>query len=420
MENKDTDTALSKAMEEKLQPGSFVLGPQDLTVGPAVQPYPRSPKLLRKTAHSSIPLTQEQLSKHLEQLKAEEARTEAHLQSLKKRRSNLSKSVEVMKQKVKERFDVMRAALQQDERAVRDSLELDRRETTAKLNQVLKDWQQHLSAVQRSIRCTGNALAQKSGAVNSTDPIEEVSCHKKPDAAEASIRLNEERFQNLLRKLQQISRDLQAQLQRKTFLLDSSNVVIDRETSHTQIAITGEGRSLCISSEACDPQRKLHPLQFDQVYCALATSAITNGLHYWEVDVRCCSAWAVGVTYGSLHRKGRDKSAKLGRNRMSWCVELRDGRLSAWHNDRHVAPTGIRGHDQPTIVGVHVNYEKGRVVFYDADGMELLQEFSAALTPVFDRMHHQFIDPLYPAVRFLRPQDGFARSSHMEIPDLQN
>ncbi|XP_062371699.1 tripartite motif-containing protein 72 [Sardina pilchardus] len=418
MENKDTDAALSTAMEEKLKPGSFVLGPQDLTGGPVVQPYPRSPKLLRKT---STPLTPEHLSKHLEELKAEEARAEAHLQSLKKRRSNLTKSVEVMKQKVKERFDVMRAALQRDEQAVRDSLELDRRKTSAKLNEVLRDWQQHLSAVQKNISYTGNALAQQDGAVNSTDLIEELSCHKKPDAAEEHIRLNEERFQNLLRKLQQISRDLQAQLQRKTFLLDSSNVVIGRETSHSQITITGEGRSLCISSEACDPQRQLHPLQFDQVYCALAASAITAGQHYWEVDVRCCPAWAVGVAYGSLHRKGRDKGTKLGRNRMSWCVELRDGRLSAWHNDRHVAPTGIRGRDQPATVGVYVNYEKGRVAFYDAGGMELLQEFSAALTPVFDRMHHQFIDPLYPAVRFLKPQDGRgAWSSHMEIPDLQN
>lgn len=196
-------------------------------------------------------------------------------------------------------------------------------------------------------------------------------------------------------------------------------MVIDKETSHSQIAIRGEGQSLYISSEPCDPQRQLHPLQFDQVYCALAATAITSGQHYWEVDVRCCPAWAVGVAYGTLNRKGRDKGSKLGRNRMSWCVELRDGRLTAWHNDRHVAPTVIRAREQPVTVGVHVNYEKGRVAFYDAGGMELLQEFSAALTPVFDRAHHQFTEPLYPAVRFLRAQEGHAGHSHIDIPDLQ-
>lgn len=71
-----------------------------------------------------------------------------------------------MKQKVRERFDVMRAALQQDEQAVRHSLELDRRETSAKLNQVLKDWQQHLNAVQKNISSVQNALAEKEGAAN--------------------------------------------------------------------------------------------------------------------------------------------------------------------------------------------------------------------------------------------------------------
>lgn len=198
-------------------------------------------------------------------------------------------------------------------------------------------------------------------------------------------------------------------------------MVIDNVTSHPQIAITREGQSICISPEPIGAQSQSHPLQFDQVYCALATSPITSGQHYWEVDVRCCPAWAVGVTYCTLQRKGRDKGAKLGRNRMSWCVELRDGRLTAWHNDRHVVPTGIRGgRERPGTVGVLVNYEKGHVAFYDADGMELLQEFSAKLTPVFDRVHHQFVEPLYPALRFLRPQEGQQGlgPSHMEIPDL--
>lgn len=57
MEKKATDVAPSTALGEKLQPSSFVLSPQDLTGGPAVQPYPRSPKLNRKTGRSP-PLTE--------------------------------------------------------------------------------------------------------------------------------------------------------------------------------------------------------------------------------------------------------------------------------------------------------------------------------------------------------------------------
>ena len=42
---------------------------------------------------------------------------------------------------------------------------------------------------------------------------------KKPDASEAEIRLNEGRFERLLRRLRSISKQLKAQLQRKTLLL---------------------------------------------------------------------------------------------------------------------------------------------------------------------------------------------------------
>lgn len=135
--------------------------------------------------------------------------------------------------------------------------------------------------------------------------------------------------------------------------------------------------------------------------------------------MRCCSAWAVGVAYGSLQRKGRNKGAKLGRNRNSWCVELRNGHVSAWHNDRHVV-CQVPGQAPLRKVGVWANYKKGQLMFYDAETMCVLQRFSAAVTPVFDRAHHQFTEPLYPAVRFLRPPESQTWPNHLEFCDLDN
>lgn len=191
--------------------------------------------------------------------------------------------------------------------------------------------------------------------------------------------------------------------------------MIDRQTCHSQIVVTEVGRGMCFSSSAHSPPE--NPLQFDKVCCALGLNAVTTGRSYWEVDVRCCSAWAVGMAYGCIGRRGRDKSAKLGRNRNSWCIELRDGRLSAWHNDRNVA-CQVAGRAPPGKVGVWVNYEKGQLAFYDADNMKVLQEFSAAVTTVFDRAHHQFTEPLYPAMRFLRPTESLIWPNHMEICNL--
>ena len=67
-----------------------------------------------------------------------------------------------------------------------------------------------------------------------------------------------------------------------------------------------------------------------------------------------------------------------------------------------------------------VNYDKGQLIFYDADTMVVLQRFTAAMTPVFDRAHHQFTEPLYPAVRFLKPPQNQMWPNHLDICPLSN
>lgn len=198
-------------------------------------------------------------------------------------------------------------------------------------------------------------------------------------------------------------------------VLDALPTVMDRQTCHSQITVTSDGRGMSFSGSPRSGQE--HPLQFDKVCCALGSSPVKAARSYWEVDVRCSSAWAVGVAYTCLERKGRDKGAKLGRNRNSWCVELRNGRLSAWHNDLHLPCQGA-GTAQLGKIGVSVNYDKGQLTFYNADTMEVLQRFSAAVTPVFDRAHHQFTEPLYPAIRFLRPPENQMWPNHLELCHL--
>ncbi|XP_047194873.1 nuclear factor 7, brain [Hippoglossus stenolepis] len=391
------------------------LTPLDSNSDRLVQPFPRSPKLQRNKGKAGKP-TQEQLSRHLEELQAERSKTEAHIQSLKKRNTDLSRSTETMKQQVRERFEKILAVLKQDEQAVLDSLELDLRQTRSRLDQVLKTWKQHQDQVTKIMGSTQRALSKSAAAEEDEGQSENVS-PKKPDASEKEIRLNDERFFRLRKTLYSISKNLKAQLQRKTLLLDSCPVVIDRQTCHSLITVNSDGRALFLSDSGHSAPE--HPLQFDKVCCALGSSPVTVGQNYWEVDVRCSSAWAVGVAYTSLQRKGRDKGTKLGRNRNSWCVELRNRSLSAWHNDRHVACQGV-GQTQIGKVGVWVNYDKGQLMFYDADTMVVLQKFSAAMTPVFDRAHHQFTEPLYPAIRFLRTPQNQMWPNHLDICPLNN
>ncbi|KAF4084758.1 hypothetical protein AMELA_G00109720 [Ameiurus melas] len=317
-----------------------------------------------------------------------------------------------MEQQVRERFEAMRLALEKEEQAVLCSLEQEQRENSSRMMRLLNDWNQHLKLVRKHIG-TVRALQDRGAESRQQVSPGNFSCHKKQDAAELAIGPNDGNFQKLMKVLGKISKDLHVRLQKKSLLLDSTVVVIDRTACHRQIKVTTSGRGFYVSPD--DSSAPSHPLQFDQTCCALGSPAISSGRRYWEVDVHCCSSWAVGVAYGSLHRKGQDKSTKLGRNRLSWSLEFRDGRLSVWHNDWHLT---LSARAAPDKVGVLVNYQKGRVAFYDADAMKLLQDFSTSCTSVFERAHHQFTEPVFPAFRFFRARDRPPVPDHMEICDL--
>lgn len=375
-----------------------------------VQPFPRSPQLQKRLAKAALP-SQEQLSKRMEELQAERIKTEARIQSLKKRRADLATRTEVMKQQIHARFETMQAVLKQDEQAAMETLDIDLKRTRTTLDQVLKTWNQHLDQVDKMISSMHKAQKDKS----KTAPREEMAVKeavslKKSDASEKIIRLNEERFEKLLKMLSSVTKQLRVQLQKKTLLLDMLPVVVDPQTCHSHLTVASDGKGLVYGAARPGPEQ---PLQFDRVCCALGSVPISSGQAYWEVDTRCCSGWAVGAAYGRLERKGRNKGSKLGRNMNSWCVEFKNKKLSAWHNDRHMPCQGVV-QTRLKRVGVWVQFDKGQLVFYDAETMGVLQSFSAALTPVFDRAHHQFIEPLFPAVRFIKP-DAQAWPNHMEF-----
>lgn len=131
----------------------------------------------------------------MEELQAERSKTEAHIQSLKKRKADLSvslrtealklqkcpmsyekpfdvhstsdpscsslkRSTELMKQQARECFESMQRVLKQDEQVVLDSLELDLRQTRTRLDQVIKDWIQHQEQVNKNISSTRAALSK--------------------------------------------------------------------------------------------------------------------------------------------------------------------------------------------------------------------------------------------------------------------
>ncbi|KAG2465897.1 A33 protein, partial [Polypterus senegalus] len=277
------------------------------------------------------------------------------------RGKQLEINADLKKQQVSEQYDVIRKALESDERATLESIEQEKRVTGSKLNKSIKEWNQYLTQAQTSLK-----KAEKDMEENRAGHISQVN---------------------------------------------ASSITFDENTAHKNLMVSKDLTSVYLTSEAHTGQE--NPQQFDKVCCVLGTTSVFSGRHYWEFDVKCCLQWSLGIAYGSIERKGTQKSVKLGRNKQSWCLELRNNQLSAWHNDRYI----ICVKRQPLLnkVGIFVDFEIAQLIFFNATTMKVIQEFSPATASVFDTAHHSFTQPIYPALRLFPLNSSTLKFDHIDI-----
>ncbi|NXU16254.1 A33 protein, partial [Pardalotus punctatus] len=105
----------------------------------------------------------------------------------------------------------------------------------------------------------------------------------------------------------------------------------------------------------------------------LGSQGFTSGRHYWELEVGNGDSWAVGVALESVHRKD-SLSMALGK---IWALLLDwDGQYTALH----VPPAPLALAEKLQKIRVHLDYEAGKVTFYNAENMTQILQFEASFT----------------------------------------
>ncbi|XP_059827169.1 zinc-binding protein A33-like [Hypanus sabinus] len=159
----------------------------------------------------------------------------------------------------------------------------------------------------------------------------------------------------------------------------SGPLTLNPATASPWLSLSGD-----LSSTGPRPEKRPlpeDPLRFDPSPCVLALGGFVMGRHYWEVKVGHKISWTVGVASELARRKG---SIVLSPTHGYWTLGLRNGVT-------YKAFTGVSDELhlelQPRVVGVYLDYEGGRVSFYNADGMSHLHtyhdRFSQRLFPFF-------------------------------------
>ncbi|XP_067321488.1 zinc finger protein RFP-like isoform X1 [Anolis sagrei] len=143
-----------------------------------------------------------------------------------------------------------------------------------------------------------------------------------------------------------------------------AHVTLDPDTAYPRLILSEDRRRV---TRGVKWQRLPdNPERFNQLPLVMGQEGFTGGRHFWEVLVKNGELWYVGVARKCVQRKG--------------FIPYVPG-AGIWR----VGKSGSRGEprsltlsEEPKRVRVTLNYEGGRVAFYDADSAALILEYPPA------------------------------------------
>ncbi|XP_037673490.1 E3 ubiquitin-protein ligase TRIM41 isoform X2 [Choloepus didactylus] len=176
------------------------------------------------------------------------------------------------------------------------------------------------------------------------------------------------------------------------------DLTLDPDTAHPALMLSPDRRGVRLAErrqEVAD-----HPTRFSADCCVLGAQGFRSGRHYWEVEVGGRRGWAVGAARESTHHKEKVGSggSSVGsgdagssrhhhrRRRLHlpqqpvlqrevWCVGTNGKRYQAQSSTEQ---TLLSPSEKPRRFGVYLDYEAGRLGFYNAETLAHVHTFSAA------------------------------------------
>nr|XP_055050927.1 butyrophilin subfamily 1 member A1-like [Misgurnus anguillicaudatus] len=172
------------------------------------------------------------------------------------------------------------------------------------------------------------------------------------------------------------------------------NVTLDPDSAHPDLIVSDDGKQVRYKQQSRTVKHLVQKSnkKFDYRTCVLGNEGFTSGCFYYKVEVKGLSEWFVGVARESVRRKGW---ILLNPQNGFWMASLTDGEYRASEGTSSVSlPLSVK----PQRVGVFVDYEEGRVSFYDVESMCHIYSFT----------DQSFNEKLYPVLSL---SDIYSRNS---------
>lgn len=160
----------------------------------------------------------------------------------------------------------------------------------------------------------------------------------------------------------------------------SESVTFDPDTAGSCLLVTDAGRRLKYNKNASPYSPGLSDdfKRFDGPKI-LGTNSFTSGRHYWEVKVGLKNNWDVGVAKESA---SRSESVYLKKENGFFALQKRGADYQV-----HAPPYKVLHlSSRPRLLGVYLDYNEGRVSFYDVDRKLHIFSFTG----------ESFTEPMFP------------------------
>lgn len=147
----------------------------------------------------------------------------------------------------------------------------------------------------------------------------------------------------------------------------TADVILDPETAHPILILSEDLKN--VKSGARNKKLPNSPRRFLYYPFVLGREGFSSGRHYWEVEVGQKTRWIVGVCNDNVNRTTKSSlTPKDG----YWAIFLVHGKS---YGALTTPPSRITPKVSPRVVGVYLDYEAGRLAFYDVDARSRLFAF---------------------------------------------
>ncbi|XP_075581463.1 LOW QUALITY PROTEIN: E3 ubiquitin-protein ligase TRIM39 [Pelecanus crispus] len=324
-------------------------------------------------AHALVPLDdaaleyKEKLQRCLEPLERKLEAVAGCRAQEEKKPSELKRKVALRRERIAREFEELHQLLEEEERLLLQRLEEEEREILQRLQANLA----RLGEQRRVLAALVAELEEKclqSGAEmlkDIKDTLARCEAAAAPLEEPASIPIElEKNFCSFPRQyftLRKITRRL------------IGEVTLDPDTAHPNLVLSEDRKSVRFV-EVRPRDLPDTPRRFTIYPCVLAAQGFTSGRHYWEVEVGDKTHWALGVCKDSVSRKGE----------LTPLPETGYWRVRLWNGDKYAATTTpftpLTVRVKPKRVGVFVDYEAGKVAFYNVTDRSHIYTFTDTFT----------------------------------------